>query len=114
MNTLGQNIRTARLKAHLSQEKLAEMIPVSRAAIGHYENDIYRPPRETLTKIAEVLGTTVDELEKSDGGLVSTGRVRKDEFADLGEDEVKMLRRIWRVVEDYVSSRTTTNNEPEE
>ena len=101
MNTLGQNIRNARLAAHMSQEKLAEAVLVSPGAISHYENDRYRPPYETLEMIAQVLGVSVEELYKS-SAPVRTGRVRTDEFGDLNEEEAKLLRQIWAVIKHYV------------
>lgn len=105
MNTLGQNIKTARLAANMSQEKLADIVHVSPGAISHYDNDRYRPANEVLEAISVALGVNVEELEKSDRPP-RTGRVRTDEFSDLGEEEIRMLRRIWNVVVDYVAIRS--------
>ena len=101
MNTLGQNIRNARLAAHMSQEKLAEAVLVSSGAISHYENDRYRPQHDTLEMIARVLEVSVEELYKSDAP-VRTGKVTWDVFDDLDKEEAKLLRRIWKTIKDYV------------
>ena len=101
MNTLGQNIRNARLAARLSQEQLADRIPISAGAIGHYENGRHQPSVETLEKIAEVLGVSVEELEKGEAPL-RTGRVkRKEEFPEIDEEGKVLLRRIWKAIIDW-------------
>ena len=68
-------------------------------AISHYENDRYRPQFETLEKIAEVLGVSVEELQKSDAPI-RTGRV-KDFFPELDEEGKKLLREIWKAVTEW-------------
>lgn len=59
---LGERIREARLRAHLSQEKVAELIGVSRQAVTKWESGLSAPSTDNLFKLAEVLGTTVDLL----------------------------------------------------
>lgn len=59
---LGERIREARLRAHLSQEKVAELIGVSRQAVTKWESGLSAPSTDNLFKLAEVLGTTVDIL----------------------------------------------------
>ena len=98
--TLGQSIKAARLAAHISQEQLAEKIPISASAISHYEKDRHRPSVETLEKIAEVLGVSVEELEKGNAPL-RTGRVREKGFADIDEEGRILLRRIWKAIMDW-------------
>ena len=59
---LGERIKQARLRAHLSQEKVAELIGVSRQAVTKWESGLSAPSTDNLFKLAEVLGTTVDIL----------------------------------------------------
>ena len=101
MNTLGQNIRNARLAAHLSQEQLAKAVMVSPGAISHYENDRYRPQHDTLELIAKVLGVSEQELYRSNAP-VRMGKAKGDVFDDLGEEEKKLLRQIWVVIRNYI------------
>ncbi len=97
--TLGQSIKAARLAAHISQEQLAEKIPISASAISHYEKDRHLPSVETLEKIAEVLGVSVEKLTNSEVPL-RTGRVREKEFADIDEEGRVLPRRIWKAIMD--------------
>lgn len=60
--SLGENIRTLRQQAHLSQEKLAELVGVSRQAVTKWEKGQSEPNCENLLLLAEVLGTTVPQL----------------------------------------------------
>ena len=59
---LGERIREARLRAHLSQEKVAELVGVSRQAVTKWESGLSSPSTDNLFKLAQVLGTTVDFL----------------------------------------------------
>ena len=64
--TLGTRIRECRLKAKLSQEKVADLVGVSRQAVTKWESDQSAPNTENLFKLAEILGTTVDFLITSE------------------------------------------------
>jgi len=59
---LGERIRQARQRAHLSQEKVAELIGVSRQAVTKWESGQSAPTTDNLFRLAEILGTTVDLL----------------------------------------------------
>lgn len=60
--TLGERIRICRQRAGMSQEKVAELVGVSRQAVTKWEVNQSAPNTENLFKLAEVLGTTVDML----------------------------------------------------
>lgn len=60
--TLGERIRQCRIDAHLSQEKVAELIGVSRQAVTKWETNQSTPSTDNLFRLAELLGTTVDFL----------------------------------------------------
>lgn len=60
--SLGTRIRQCRLKAGLSQEKLAELLGISRQAVTKWESDQSAPSTENLFRLADILGTTVDFL----------------------------------------------------
>lgn len=65
---LGERIRDCRQRLQLSQEKLAEMMGVTRQAVTKWESDQSAPSTENLFKLAELFGTTTDfllEVEKS-------------------------------------------------
>ena len=60
--TLGQRIRERREALGLSQEKVAEQMGVSRQAVGKWESDDARPSTENLLRLAQLLGTDVQDL----------------------------------------------------
>jgi len=51
-----------RNRKKLSQEKLAELVGISRQAISKWENDLSYPDIENLIKLSEVFSISVDEL----------------------------------------------------
>lgn len=59
---LGKRLREERLKSKLTQEKLAEVVDVSHAYIGQIERAERSVTLDTLIKIANQLGVTVDDL----------------------------------------------------
>ena len=59
---LGERIKTCRQSAGLSQEKMAELVGVSRQAVTKWEAGLSAPSTENLFRLAEILGTTVDFL----------------------------------------------------
>ncbi len=62
-NTLGNNIRNARIKRGLSQEYLAKAIGVTKAAVSRYESGTREPRSDQLKAIARELNVTVAYLE---------------------------------------------------
>ena len=63
---LGERIRQCRVDAHLSQEKVAELVGVSRQAVTKWETNQSAPSTENLFRLAEILGTSVDFLAASE------------------------------------------------
>ena len=60
--TLGERIKTCRQKVGMSQEKVAELVGVSRQAVTKWESNQSAPNTENLFKLAEIFVTTVDML----------------------------------------------------
>ena len=60
--TLGKKIRACRQEAGMSQEKVAELVGVSRQAVTKWEADQSVPHTEHLFRLSEIFGTTVDLL----------------------------------------------------
>ena len=63
---LGERIRQCRVDVHLSQEKVAELVGVSRQAVTKWETNQSAPSTENLFRLAEILGTSVDFLAASE------------------------------------------------
>lgn len=64
---LHEEIRARRKDCGLSQEKLAELMGVSRQAVAKWESGQSAPSTENLLRLADVLGTTAGGLLSSDG-----------------------------------------------
>ena len=60
--TIGEAIKAARIKANMTQATLAKKLNVTPQNISQYERDLKKPKYETLQKIADALGVTVDYL----------------------------------------------------
>lgn len=59
---LGERIKACRQRAGMSQEKVAELVGVSRQAVTKWEGGQSAPNTENLFRLAEIFGTTVDML----------------------------------------------------
>ena len=57
-----QKLKRLRQEKNWSQEKLAQQIGVKRLTINKYENGQTKPSAETLQKISEVFGVSIDYL----------------------------------------------------
>lgn len=62
MSNLGERVQGLRKQKGLAQQKLAELVNVSKSMINRYENKGIQPPADVLNKIANVLDTSVDYL----------------------------------------------------
>lgn len=60
--TLGSNIKDNRKRCGLSQEKLAEMVGVSRQAVTKWETGQSAPSTENLIRLAEIFSVPLDAL----------------------------------------------------
>lgn len=62
---LGENIRKIRLEKGYSIMKIRELTGLSKSTISDLENDKSSPTVETLQKIADALGVSVEDFFKS-------------------------------------------------
>jgi transcriptional regulator with XRE-family HTH domain len=60
--TFGEKLKKARIEAGYTQNELANKLTVSRAAIAKWESDLSFPDVNSLPKLAEIFGVSVDEL----------------------------------------------------
>ena len=60
--TLGKRIVSHRKRLGLTQDQLAEKLGVTAQAVSKWENDQSCPDIATLPRLAEIFGTTTDEL----------------------------------------------------
>ena len=102
-------LKEYREKASLSRQTVADYLGVSRQAYGNYENGNREPDIETLLKLAEYFGTTVDSLlRQSPEGTYPPSEI-----------EINIIKRIraldehGRKMVDYVISEETRRIEEE-
>lgn len=62
MSKISKNIKQLRVQRGLTQDTLAEKISVTRQAVSSWENDRTQPDLEMLSRLAEVLEVSFEEL----------------------------------------------------
>ena len=62
MNEVANSIKKLRQEKQLSQEQLAEQLHVTRQAVSSWETGKTQPDIETLTRLAEFFGVSVEHL----------------------------------------------------
>ena len=62
MNTVSKNISRLRKEKGMTQDELAASLHVTRQTVSNWENEKNQPDIDTLTELAEIFGTDVNEL----------------------------------------------------
>lgn len=75
--TFGEKIKSARKRAGLTQEQLAEKLSVSRQAIAKWEADKGMPDIENLKRLSKLLNVSVDYL-LSDGEDIDLSVIKEE------------------------------------
>ncbi|WNF36807.1 helix-turn-helix domain-containing protein [Bacillaceae bacterium IKA-2] len=60
--TLGERLQNLRKENMLSQEKLAELVGVSRQAVSKWETGLSNPDTENLIKLGKIFNLSIDEI----------------------------------------------------
>lgn len=76
-------LKELRKNKNLSQEKIGELLNVTQRTYGGYELETSEPNIETLCKLADIYGVSLDYL---------IGREFKDEVGYLDELELNILK----------------------
>ena len=69
--SIGNKIENLRKKKKMSQEKLADLLGISRQTLSNYENDITSPDLNQSKKICEIFDVSLDELIGNDSTISS-------------------------------------------
>lgn len=80
---VGENIRSARIRAKLTQKQLGELCGIAEPTIRRYELNSLNPKFDTIAKIAEALGVSVARLiayKANDGYWTDKFRCHLREF----------------------------------
>ena len=80
---LGKHIKQLRHEKSLSQEKLAEIVYVSRQTISNWENDKSYPDINSLVLLSQVLDVTIDQLIKEDIEMMEE-QINQDDIRKFG------------------------------
>jgi len=59
---LGDLISELRKRAKMTQQELAKRVNISDKAVSSWERGLTSPDKDIILKLAEILGTTADEL----------------------------------------------------
>lgn len=78
-NEFGEKVREMRTKAGLTQAEVGKAVEVDPSTVGAWERGVAKPHLDTMTKLADVLGTSVPEL------------MGRQAVSDLPWDEVQLL-----------------------
>lgn len=84
-----KNLKCLRNEYNITQQKLADILQTSQQSVNKYENHCVEPDIETLIKIADTFGVSVDYL---------IGRTNNREFnstinmSDLKQQELSLLK----------------------
>lgn len=78
---IGKQLKEARMKSHLTQEKVSEKLNVSRQTISNWENEKCYPDIINIIELSNLYDITLDELIKGDEKMIehleeSTNTVR--------------------------------------
>ena len=60
--SMGEMISTLRKEKGMTQKELADMLNLTDKAVSKWERDIACPDTQTLPKLAEILGVSIEEL----------------------------------------------------
>ena len=94
-NKIGKFIMSERKAKKLTQAKLAEKVFVSEKTISKWENGNGIPDTNTLPKLCEVFGVSINEL-------LSGQRIGNEEYKDQAEKELFVLHKQNEEVNKFV------------
>ncbi|MBU9736330.1 helix-turn-helix domain-containing protein [Diplocloster agilis] len=102
---LGKRIREERLKLHLTQEKLAEDIGVSNTYIGLIERGERSLSLDTLVRLANRLGITIDYLlqDSVDPKNDVYENIWRQLFNNASPDQQEMIINVVKLLLNYTS-----------
>lgn len=89
-----RRLKELRRERHMTQEALAKMLNISDGAISLYEKGERQPTFETLKKIADIFGVTIDYLLETDvipAGMTAFTYAMHGAEARLSEHDKEVL-----------------------
>ena len=80
--TLGATVTALRKEKGMTQKQLAELLNITDKAVSKWERDLSCPDLQTLPKLAEALGVSVEELLHTNSHAANR-RKNTQQLADL-------------------------------
>lgn len=81
------NLKRLRTRMGVSQQQIAEIIGTSQQSVNKYENHSIEPDIQTLTKLADFFGTTIDYLV----GHTPSSSIETEENMEFTKEEISLL-----------------------
>lgn len=85
--TTGEKIENERKKLSLTQQQFADKLGVTRQAVSRWESDLAFPETDTLLKMSEMFGCSVDYLLKYNNGGDASAEDRERDKSDAAESD---------------------------
>ena len=89
----GSRLRKLRIEKGLNQQKLADMVGVSKSSISCYEKETRSPKSETIIDFIQIFGVNADYLLGSDT-IIKIEEDKKRPFRALTKEEVIFLEEL--------------------
>ena len=77
--TMGEMISTLRKEKGMTQKELADQLHITDKAVSKWEREVACPDTQTIPKLAEILGVSVEELMQ--GRAASGGKQKSADSA---------------------------------
>ena len=89
-------LKKIREEKGLTQQKLSEKIKLSRSTIAMYETGGSEPDLLTLSNLADILGTSVDQLlgRESSPAVVTINQAVTPELSDNKKQLIEMIQQL--------------------
>lgn len=107
MSIVSNNIKYLRRLNGLTQEQFSRRIGIKRSLLGAYEEARANPNLENLKTIAQVFGTSVDSLIKTD-----IRKIRETPGISLGQSTTGIMEQVKMPVNDAVNTFQKKEVEP--
>lgn len=84
----GMRLITLRLEKNITQKELADTLEIDKSLISQYEGEVSKPPYDTVQRIADFFGVSVEYLTDNPVTEVISYQDTKDLFRDTKRDKV--------------------------
>jgi transcriptional regulator with XRE-family HTH domain len=105
--SFGKRLLEARKKKGISQEELAAKLGTKGPAIGRYERDEMKPSIEAATKMAKILGVSLDWLVGNTDIELDTATLNR--IQDINKLSPKDKELVYEFLDSFIANRKIKN-----